>query len=183
MAYTDNDRRNHIREVQEFLRGISQLNPKIPSVIPDGIFGKETVESVRAFQLEYGLPVTGEVDLRTWNELLRQFAAVEKRFNVKPVALEIFPQEEESIGLGDTGATVLAIELMLNKLAENYKNIPHTDNGGTFDRQTEKSVTEFQKRSGMERNGRVNRDTWDILASTFNAHHRSPLMKDIKPDR
>lgn len=183
MAYTDTDRKNHIREVQQFLRGISQLNPKIPMVIPGGIFGKETVEAVRAFQLEYGLPVTGEVDFRTWNELLRQFDAVEKRFNIKPVPLEIFPQDDGSIGLGDTGVTVLAIELMLNTLAENYDNIPFTDNGGIFNKQTENAVTEFQKRSGMERNGRVNRDTWDILANTFNAHHRSPLMEDIKPDR
>lgn len=183
MAYTDKDRRNHIREVQEFLRGIAQINPSIPTVFTDGIFGKETAAAVKAFQLEYGLPVTGEVDLRTWNELLRQFGAVEKRFHIKPVALEIFPQDDGSIGLGDTGAVVLAIELMLNKLAENYENIPHVDNSGTFSRQTEKSVLEFQKRSGMERNGRVNRDTWDILASTFNAHHRSPLMKDIQPDR
>lgn len=183
MATSETDRRNHIREVQQFLRGISQLNPKIPEVFADGIFGKETVEAVKAFQLEYGLPVTGEVDLRTWNELVRQFDAVELRFNVKPVPLEIFPQNDGSFGLGDAGTVVLAIELMLDTISENYSNIPQTDRMGVFNERTENSVMEFQKRSGMERNGRVNRETWDILANTFNAHHRSPIMSDIKPKR
>ena len=48
MAYTDEDRRNHIREVQEYLRAISFFDKRIPQIGVDGIFGARTEEAVAA---------------------------------------------------------------------------------------------------------------------------------------
>lgn len=39
------------------------------SLTPDGRYGPRTAEAVRAFQRTRGLPVTGSVDLATWNRL------------------------------------------------------------------------------------------------------------------
>lgn len=60
-----------IRTLQTMLRGISRLNTAIPPVIPDGIYGENTVTSVSAFQREFSLPVTGIVGEGTWNEIVR----------------------------------------------------------------------------------------------------------------
>jgi len=37
----------------------------------DGVYGPGTQSAVRAFQNRHGLPVTGAVNKKTWNELLK----------------------------------------------------------------------------------------------------------------
>jgi len=60
-----------IRTLQTMLRAISRLNQSIPPVIPDGIYGRNTVAAVTAFQREFGLPATGVTNYGTWNEIVR----------------------------------------------------------------------------------------------------------------
>lgn len=59
-----------IRTLQTMLRSISRLNENIPAVVPDGIYGNDTVRSVTAFQRQFGLPVTGVVNQGTWNRIV-----------------------------------------------------------------------------------------------------------------
>ena len=56
MPYTPKQKKKHVREIQCYLQGISYYNDKIPLIIPDGYFGKETSTAVRAFQREYKIP-------------------------------------------------------------------------------------------------------------------------------
>jgi len=49
MAYTNEDRRNHIRELQRYLYSLSFYDETMPQVVPDGIYGRETALAVRAF--------------------------------------------------------------------------------------------------------------------------------------
>ena len=67
--FSDEQLRQHIRELQQFLFGISHYNVRIPVIIPDGIYGPETAGAVKIFQQEYGLMPTGEVDRYTWDKL------------------------------------------------------------------------------------------------------------------
>ena len=60
-----------VRNLQNMLREISLFYNNIPLIIPDGIFGERTTETVRAFQEAYSLPATGEVDLITFEEIVR----------------------------------------------------------------------------------------------------------------
>ena len=60
-----------IRTLQTMLRAISRLNSGVPSVIPDGIYGANTVSAVSGFQQTFGLPVTGVVNEGTWNAIVR----------------------------------------------------------------------------------------------------------------
>lgn len=55
-----------IRTMQEYLRFISKNIEEIDSVIPDGVFGKETQQAVLSFQQYFNLPETGEIDYSTW---------------------------------------------------------------------------------------------------------------------
>ena len=43
----------------------------------DGIYGPKTADAVRAAQRWFGLPVTGTVDERTWDEIYDQFSGIE----------------------------------------------------------------------------------------------------------
>ncbi len=67
---------NKVRQLQEQLARISKAYPAIPSVTPDGIYGNSTRQAVQQFQSVFGLPVTGEVDYKTWYEISAIYVAV-----------------------------------------------------------------------------------------------------------
>lgn len=60
-----------IRTLQTMLRAIGRINTEIPLVIPDGVYGPDTVAAVTSFQRVFGLPVTGVTNYGTWNEIVR----------------------------------------------------------------------------------------------------------------
>lgn len=59
-----------IRSLQTMIRAIGRINRSLPPVIPSGIYSQDTVQAVSSFQREYGLPVTGVVNLGTWNRIV-----------------------------------------------------------------------------------------------------------------
>ena len=63
----------------------------------DGIFGSETEAAVRAAQRWFGLPVTGQVDDPTWEEIYDQFSGIE---NATLRNRETFPNDESTPNRG-----------------------------------------------------------------------------------
>lgn len=63
-----------VLEIQECLRMLPRTDQAKPRIIPDGIYGEETRAAVEEFQRSAELPVTGKVDLATWNALQRASA-------------------------------------------------------------------------------------------------------------
>ena len=61
-----------IRSLQTMLRVIARKDPAIPAVIPDGIYGQDTMRAVTAFQQLYGVPVTGIADQQTWEAIVQE---------------------------------------------------------------------------------------------------------------
>lgn len=59
--------------IQQFLMFISGVIDGIPSVIPNGIFGPETTESVIAFQKIYELDPDGIINEETWNKIVEVY--------------------------------------------------------------------------------------------------------------
>ena len=49
----------------------AKLRSTLPGIWVDGIYGPQTESAVRAFQRAHGLPVSGQVDARTWSALFR----------------------------------------------------------------------------------------------------------------
>lgn len=68
-----------IAEVQRYLRAISYAEKVIPHIAVDGIYGKETKEAVRAFQILLSLAQTGVVDDETFAALYRRYLEVPYR--------------------------------------------------------------------------------------------------------
>nr|MDD6335712.1 peptidoglycan-binding domain-containing protein [bacterium] len=59
-----------IMEAQARLRELAKHDAALLPLIADGVFSRQTLEAVRAYQRARGLPVTGQLDLATWNRLM-----------------------------------------------------------------------------------------------------------------
>ena len=71
------DTGDKVRHLQYMLSVLSDFIPAIPPVAIDGIFGPVTRDAVVAAQRRFGLPETGQVDDRTWDEIYDQFSGIE----------------------------------------------------------------------------------------------------------
>ena len=84
-----------VRHLQYMLAVLAEYIPQIPPLAVDGIFGKETKESVLAAQRYFGLPETGVVNADTWEEIYDQFSGIE---NISLRDPEIFPSTSRNPG-------------------------------------------------------------------------------------
>ena len=69
---------NSVRTVQSQLNAISDKYPSIKKIAVDGIYGQNTVDSVKQFQNIFGLSETGSVDYATWYEISKVYTAVKR---------------------------------------------------------------------------------------------------------
>ena len=71
------DRGIKVEHLQYMLSVLAAYIPQIPRVSIDGIFGPATRNAVIATQQRFGLPQTGVVDYRTWDEIYDQYSGIE----------------------------------------------------------------------------------------------------------
>jgi len=84
----EGDTGDKVRHLKYMLSVLSSYINNIPSIAVDGIFGPATRDAVVAAQRWFGLPETGQVDDRTWDEIYDQFAGIE---NTSLRDGEVFP--------------------------------------------------------------------------------------------
>lgn len=168
----------NITELQGYLREIAQANGNIPEVIPDGIYGSETADAVKAFQREYGLPVTGEVDETTWKLIYSTYKGI-RTFYSTLETIAPFTDRGEVIKRGDSGYLIYIIQAMLSTVGQFYKNIVVPSVTGIFDMQTENSIKQVQAVTGEDPTGQVDVVTWNKLAKLYNHHSRRDKVENI----
>ena len=143
--------------------------------MPDGIFGAETAEAVRAHQRQNGLPVSGQVDRATWDSI---FGAYEHltALDALPAAVRFFPAEGGVLSPGDRGAAVFVLQLLLGSGAPHFANLAPVPLTGEYDAETETAVRVMQGIFGLPQTGVADCATWDMLAGLHNAlYERAPL--------
>ena len=59
-----------VRSLQTMLRVLAEDDNRLPTVVPDGIYGPSTMNAVSAFQRQNGIAVTGIVDQETWEQIV-----------------------------------------------------------------------------------------------------------------
>ncbi len=160
MPYTDEQKKGHIRELQDMLYAISIFDKRIPQVMPSGIYDSDTKEAVSEFQRLYGLPVTGETDPDTWDKIA---AVYREDLDGAPAAYHVFPSKSYRVCDGDSGELVYIIQAMLWKAAAWYDNMPKVTVCGEFDEDTRKAVRLFQRYTGIPESGAVDCPTWNML--------------------
>ncbi|MBR5683556.1 MAG: peptidoglycan-binding protein [Ruminococcus sp.] len=160
MPYTEQQKKEHIRELQSYLYGISLFDRRIPQVLPDGTYDESTMQAVKAFQRAYGLPDTGETDTATWDRI----AAVYRDYiEEAPAAYHVFPSRSFKVCRGDSGELVYIIQAMLMKAAAWYDNMPKISVSGEFDEASFRAVRAFQSCCGIAESGTVDCITWNML--------------------
>lgn len=163
-----------IRSLQTMLHTIAQIDRRIPDVIPDGIYGPATMQSVSAFQRKNELPVTGITDQKTWDEIVKIYEIL--RIDVEPAEpIEIIIDPGNVYRAGDAHPHVFLIQSMLTVLAEDHGNIQPPEHTGIMDDATQSAITEFQKLAGLDTTGEVDKVTWKNLSRhfTLNVHHNT----------
>ena len=144
MAYTDEQKRQHILELQAYLHGISHQS-QLPHLIPDGVYGENTANAVRLFQQQNQLPPTGETDTATWNAIAQAY-----RQEVRPTVLHLrlFPTGITAYAPGDKGSAVFVIQ-------------------GVYDTATKNAVQQFQELTPLPPSGTVDAATWNHLLAAL----------------
>lgn len=158
-----------VREAQRYLRTISKYNPNIPMTVADGTYSDDTREAVAAFQRERGLPETGEIDPRTWDELYKLYKEAALFFaeleSINPRAVT-----ETPLTKGSAGYPVYIIQVMLNTISQFYDNLKGASINGIYDNETAEEIRRIQAISGLPETGDLNRATWNALARIYNYH-------------
>ena len=176
MAFTEDNNREHIAELQHHLYVVSGNDDRIPPILSDGVYGEETIGAVKAFQNARGLDVTGEADPVTWAIV----AGEAQKYNSKPILLDIFP--EDFVLLPEsTGYLVYIIQVLLNILNREYENFPAVEINGVYSPQMHEAVLKLQEISGFSQDKYgVDADTWNILAGKTNSKDFSAGMLSRK---
>lgn len=155
-----------VTSLQTMLRTISECREGIPAVIPDGIYGPQTVRCVKAFQRMEGPPVTGTADETTWNAVRRAFAAA--RIEVEPAApLQIEMGVNAAMTEGCREPNVLLVQAVLHNLHGMYANLGDCPMSGVFDCDTAVAVRSLQHCCGMQESGILDKPTWRMAAALY----------------
>lgn len=154
-----------VRNLQGFLRNISQHNSGVTTVIPDGKFGPRTENSLKNFQREYGLPVTGEADYETWIKVTGvndMYTASElPPYCISPLPDYVLPLKE-----GSNEAFVYLLQAILKVISDNGGDFAVEING-VYDDNTTEAVKYIQRISGISESGITDIKTWNSLAGIY----------------
>lgn len=161
-----------VRSLQTMLRVLAEDDRSLPTVVPDGIFGPNTMNAVTAIQRREGLPVTGVVDQATWDRIVEVYKPALIRIG-KAEPIEILLEPGQVLRSGDSNPYIYLLQAMLTQLSNDHPRITQPGSSGVIDADTEEAILQFQELAGLEITGEVDRLTWKhiVLQFTLNAHH------------
>lgn len=166
--------RQPVRSLQTMLRVIAEDDTNIPTVIPDGIFGPSTMQSVSTIQRKYGLPVTGIANQDTWELIVKIYEPALVRID-KAQPIEIILEPGQVYRKGDSSPYIFLLQAMLMQLSNDHAGIDVPGYSGVLDNETSSSLLGFQRLAGLEETGELDKLTWKHLVHhfTLNANHHT----------
>lgn len=164
-----------VRLVQYYLNFVAYYNNRVPSVKFNGIFDETTENSVRAFQAEYGLPVTGIVDLGTLDVLYDMYRTFRDSIPEGYFETGTAPYPGFPIGIGETGDEVRFLQDYLNFISNTYTQIPKITVDGIFGPATETAVLAYQNIFGLEPTGIADIVTYTSIVRTYSTLREGAL--------
>ena len=158
-----------IESLQMMLRNIAGEYTEIPLVIPDGIFGSDTLESVQSFQQRFGLEADGVVNFETWNKIVEISDSVDSANDNGRLVLA-YNENNRDILPGETVAELYAIQGMMKALgvvSDGFDDITVT---GTHDMPSVNAVKKIQLISGLEDNGIITVEFYNNLTHLYEVY-------------
>lgn len=167
-----------VRSLQTMLRVIAEDAGRIPTVVPDGIYGPSTMNAVTTFQRLYGLPVTGITDQPTWEMIVSVYEPALIRVG-KAEPIEILMESGQVFYLGDSSPYIYLLQSILTQLSNDHPTICAPGHSGVLDRPTSDALAAFQQLAGLPVTGELDKISWKHLSRQFtlNAHHHAARQR------
>lgn len=178
-----------ILALQYMLDVLSAFYIAVPEIQMTGEYGEATKKAVTEVQKFFGLPVTGNLDEKTWNTIYDAYKGIVETVFVDE---KVFPEDVYDLGdkdlkLGTSGEAVAKLQRFLNgdsnRLSEN----------GFFGRHTRWAVMDYQKRNNLPQTGVVDKMLKNHIinsqrdkASAFTSHpiqFPGKILKENDRDR
>lgn len=163
-----------VRSLQTMLRVLAEDDRRLPTVVPDGIYGPDTTNAVTAFQRQQSIPVTGIVDQSTWDLIVSSYEPALIRIG-KAQPIEIILDPGQVFRYGDSSPYIYLLQSMLTQLSQDHPTIEPPGHSGIMDNTTTLSLAQFQRLADLPETGEFDKITWKHLVHQFtlNAHHNA----------
>lgn len=155
-----------IRSLQTMLRVLAEDDRTLPTVVPDGIYGQETITAISAFQRRAGLPVTGIANQETWEAIVAAYEPALVRVD-KAAPIEIIMDQGKVYRRGDSSANLYLLQAMLTFLSRYHSDIGAPGQSGVLDSPTAEALAAFQLLAGLPPTGELDKITWKYLVNQF----------------
>ena len=167
-----------VANLQYLIDYLSAFYDTVPSITVDGIYGAATENAVRAVQQTFGLPVTGRLDLDTWETIYRTYLGFVSTIPLKYVEGNVVPYPGVPLRLGSSSDAVTLLQEYLNFVATVYTEIPTIPVTGYFGTQTQAAVLAFQRLFGIAQTGTVAAATWLALTTIYSDLFNGSRLND-----
>ena len=155
-----------IRSLQTMLRVIAEDKPGYVRVIPDGIYGPETMSAVTVFQRRHGLPASGVTNQQTWEAIVAEYD-ISRVSQDSAFALNIILNPGQIIRKGERHPNIYLAQGILAVLSDTYRSITAPGLTGLLDEATADALAAFQMLSGLPMTGHLDKHTWKHLALQY----------------
>ena len=166
-SLSEGDSGSDVINVQYLLSYLSAFFNFLPSIAVDGLYGPSTAAAVRAFQEAYALPVTGEVDLPTWDALWRTYLGFVETIPLSYTEGVVVPYPGVPLRFGASSDAVRLLQEYLNYLAQYDPALPSFPVTGYYGSRTQEAVNVFQRTRNLEVTGTVGAATWNAITEEY----------------
>jgi len=160
-----------VKRMQDDLNRIRVNFPLIPQIPnPDGTFGTETEQAVRAFQRSFNLTQDGVIGRNTWNQISHIYNAVSRLAELDAEGKRYTIGENPPnvvLRRGSRGADVRQLQFLLNVISQFNDAVPPVIEDSNFDQRDENAVMDFQRAYNLPPDGVVGSATWRQLYAVY----------------
>lgn len=155
-----------VGSLQYMLRRLAARYAFLPELAVDGVFGEETLEAVMLFQRELYPPVTGIVDLDTWNAIRNEWIRFEREESL-PRPVRVFPEKNHRVEPGSGEEQMILPQTMFQILSNTLEGIQPAAADGYHGDASVQNIKWLQERAHMQQTGVLDRRTWDMLSRLY----------------
>lgn len=152
--------------LQYYLNTISIYYAEVPKVYPDGIYGPQTEEAVRAVQGLFALEQTGILDRQTLFSIYDIYLGLTESIEEADVTVAA-PYGGQLLTVGSSGGDVRRLQYYIGVISSVYTDVTPPQITGNYDTDTEQAVSKLQEIFGITVTGITGPITWDAITSEY----------------
>ena len=158
-------------ETQRQLNRIAVNYPSIPKITAStGYFEQTTQTAVKQFQKIFNLVQDGIVGKDTWYKIKQIYNGIKglsELYSEGITISEIERKYERLLKLGTRGPSVRILQYYLQFLSFFNLKLPYVSMDGIFGQETYDAVLTFQSLYGLDVDGIVGKNTWDMIQDAY----------------